>query len=793
MTDTMQPQDKTPGSHRTPLGSTRWSLWKDVALRSAGFPAARAEELRDPELAQAADRAAQSPEQYAKVYAEAAERLKRTTRRVAADLRFREAVAWQNPDLIANCLDKAARGEPRNVRGRNHELAITSYLQRYALKNDTVGFFGPVGWATADPSVPSFGARPGPDLLRRRTTYFEVWAIDELARAIAAQEGVLPWLTPRPEPACTLAGQLLHLPLRRPARLSAPAARLFALCDGTRTVQAVAALAADPGDGSTPCFPDEQAALTALLRLRDHKALRVDLQGPMEAWPERSLRRRLEAIGEPAIRARAIAPLDELVAARDAVDAAAGNAKEVLAATQRLGEVFSRHTGVAATRAHGRTYAGRTLVYQDTVRDVEIQLGRQVLDAMAQPLGLVLDSARWLTGTVAQRYHARFLEHFARECARAKAKSVPLSRLMLVATPDLLTPSSRVLPALVSEVVTDFQRRWQELLQVPANVRRHRLGVEGPAASASRLFPFIAPAWSNATQHSPDLMIAAAGPEALSRGDFQLVLGEIHLAVNTLESRLFVEQHDAPERLVAAATDDQGGRRIYSVPRKSSPYVTSRVSPPTALLSSGFQYWSSGEEAVDCPVKPLPVVDLEVHLSQGRLMVRSRASGREFDFVEMIGEILSATVANAFKPFPGAAHQPRVTLDRLVLCRESWTFDPEETGWAFIKDESARFAAARAWTARHGIPERAFYKVPVEDKPTAVDFTSIPLVNIFAKAVRRTHEAQAGTLSVSEMLPDTGGLWLEDADGERYTAELRCVAVDRPAPSTPVHPSEAPC
>ena len=76
-----------------------------------------------------------------------------------------------------------------------------------------------------------------------------------------------------------------------------------------------------------------------------------------------------------------------------------------------------------------------------------------------------------------------------------------------------------------------------------------------------------------------------------------------------------------------------------------------------------------------------------------------------------------------------------------------------------------------------GLPERGFVRVPVERKPMAVDFRSLPLVNLLAKSVRRTAEAGPGAVTVSEMLPDLDRLWLRDAGGRRYTAELRLVAV----------------
>ena len=61
---------------------------------------------------------------------------------------------------------------------------------------------------------------PGEQLLARRTTYFEVWAIDKVAAAIARQGRVLGWLRPRRTRSVFLAGDVLHRPHRPPVVLT---------------------------------------------------------------------------------------------------------------------------------------------------------------------------------------------------------------------------------------------------------------------------------------------------------------------------------------------------------------------------------------------------------------------------------------------------------------------------------------------------------------------------------------------------------------------------------------------
>ena len=162
----------------------------------------------------------------------------------------------------------------------------------------------------------------------------------------------------------------------------------------------------------------------------------------------------------------------------------------------------------------------------------------------------------------------------------------------------------------------------------------------------------------------------------------------------------------------------------------------------------------------------------------GNLVVQVMPSGAELDFFEVIADIMVNVVVNAFQPVAPAAHRPRVMIDRFVLSREQWTFQVADSGWAFAKDERERYYLARRWRQDHQLPERVFYRVPVELKPTAADFRSIVLVNLFAKHIRQTEAAGHAEYTVTEMLPDLDQLWLTDREGRRYSSELRIIAYD---------------
>jgi len=762
--------------HLIPLGSGGWAAWRDVVLRGAGFPADTVQALADPALAAAADAAVHDASRhpaYLQEYQSAVDRLSVALQDLAGSPRLREAVTWQNPKLIKQCLDKVAAGEARNRRARAHQMTVANYLQRYSVKNDTIGFTGPVGWARWVEEGPPLAMHLGERFLARRTVYFEVWAIETLAQAVAADPAVRPWLTPRLFAAHRLDGAQLRVPSRAPVALSPSESAVLARVDGVRTVTD---LAAELARSEFAELGDPAALLAELDALSARALVRLDLMVEAAAWPERALLARLEQIPHPDVRQRAVGVVQSLIAARDRVSAAAGDDVALEAALAELADCFQALTGIAGERRPGETYAGRALIYEDTVRDARVVFGPAIREQLAQPLGLVLDSARWLVAEIGQEYERVLLGLYERRAGQLGDSAVPLAAVLSLATAQLYH-SPRRLPAPVRRVVAEFQRRWAAVLEVPPDAHDVRLRSADLAERAAEQFPPRELPWATAIHHSPDLMLAAADLNAIERGEHLFVLGELHLAFNTMESRVFVEQHDDPATLLANAESDLGDRRIYAIAPMES--VNSRTTPPSALLSPRYTYWTMYPEAATPPAPIIPAADLFVHREGDRLLVRSRAGDFQAPLITMLAEHLSGVAVNAFKPVARGVRGPRIMIDRLVITRQSWTFPAAEVAWAADLSEAARFLGARRWWLRHGLPVRAFYTVPVEDKPTFVDFSSLAYVNILAKAIRKSVIEENGSVTLTEMLPDQSQLWLRDRDGNRYTSEFRTISVDR--------------
>jgi hypothetical protein len=328
--------------------------------------------------------------------------------------------------------------------------------------------------------------------------------------------------------------------------------------------------------------------------------------------------------------------------------------------------------------------------------------------------------------------------------------------------------------------VAELQRKWWKVLAVPPGVSRHEVAVDDIAAAVAAAFASSQPEWSAGLVHSPDVMIAASSAAAVNEGRYTLVLGELHVAFNTIEARALVEQSPDKQRLLAMAEAVAGRHRVVTVAPRAWGAVTARTSPPSALVSPADLYWAPGtDDTSHLPADPIPVAALEVHRVDGHLVVRCRTDGRVLPLGEVIGDYLSVAAMSTFRMLRPARHSPRISIGRLVVARETWRLPLRKCAWAFQLDERRRYLQMREWLARHRIPQRAFYSVAVEIKPILVDFTSISSVNVLASTVRRAARADPdGDISVSEMYPDLTDTWLVDAAGETYTSELRMVAVE---------------
>ncbi|HEX9031855.1 MAG TPA: lantibiotic dehydratase, partial [Streptosporangiaceae bacterium] len=466
--------------------------------------------------------------------------------------------------------------------------------------------------------------------------------------------------------------------------------------------------------------------------------------------------------------------IDELTAARNELAGAAGDAERVAEAMASLEATFTRLAGVPPTRRAGELYAGRTLAYEECLRGDTMRLGQDALDGIRAALELILDSSRWFTTACGELYARHFDEAYRQRAAVLRTDAVPFADIWMIVNEALFGQP----PRLIEPAVRALRERWSAILELPPGARRVQLRSADLREAVTSQFPARPLPWPTAVHHSPDLMIA--GADAAAGGRLTWVLGEVHPSLVTTRYATWLAFHDAPDSLRAAMRRDLGGPAVWIAETAEAGGPTSRLSNVLSCdgdLRLVFAHDSCGYD----PAASLSVGECDVVGSPAGLRLRRRDGTFERGLLEVVGDLTSAGIAQSFGLLPPGAHTPRVTIDDLVVSRETWTLAATDPAFADTADESNRYLQARAWSARHGLPRHVFLRFTGERKPIYADLTSLASIDLISRSLRRSRRnAGAGaTVTVAEMLPAPEQAWLTDAQGQRYTAELRMVAVDQ--------------
>jgi acyl carrier protein len=819
----------TPSAHLLPLPGGRWRIWKHSVLRGAGFPVSLVQVLAAGRSAQAADlyldtrrivveerrrwlkelglalktaapnertrlRAVRRRVMQSRLRPEDAEGTGRalasalraraaafrnlidafrqdsdnTTgrlRTIADDRRFREAALWQNRGALAQACAKLDSATASAGDRRNAATFIAMLLQRFAAKNDSLGFFGPVGWATLAEAPFSIDLRPGRDLLAAREVYFEGWAIDALARRLAQLPGIRPWCAPRVKAGVWLTPEFVYRPVESPLALSPQEHAVIALCDGIRTARQIAALV----QATTPYTAHSPDDVYRILdRLASQGLVVWTLEVAAQRYPERELALRISRIDDPELRSQCEDALATLTEARQAIADAAGDVERLERSLADLDAKFVAITGESPTRRAGAMYAGRALVFEDCRRDCDAVLGGPFLERLGPPLSIVLDAVRWVSVELRRGFTAHLKERHAELQRKLRTNTVDAHLFVT----HVGASAREALAPLSAAVKAAFQSRWRDVLDASDVPPGHSLvrSTNDLRARAAHAFAVDGPSnWAG--YFTPDIMVASPSLAAFQRGEFQCVLGEVH-SNNTLLWSALTAQHPDPAALLEALAADTHDRTIVVMQVPNARWL-SRLSP--LALRSFWRYEYGDDPPSASPVRSLPAGRLLVREDGKRLVVTARDGVTTFDAYELFAVTMSYEADRiASEMLPPSAHTPRITIDQLIVHREQWRFTPSQMPFLAETEPAAQFAHFRGWARSHQLPRYFFFKSPGETKPCYVDQHSPLFVEAFSKLMRRLRPD--ATVRVVEMCPSIDEAWLVDGSGAVYTSEIRIAA-----------------
>jgi hypothetical protein len=674
--------------------------------------------------------------------------------RTVSGVRFREAV-WTSSRSFSESLERyVAKGyaRDRTTKERQTERTCLSFLQRFAAKNDMISFFGPTVWGRFASGAGSLAYVPRPgDVTSKRLASAEYWGMSDLARRISNDPDVRRVLVPRLHPSCRIEGAVLHHPIGKRTELSRRQLGVLRLVDGRRTHRAIA-----------------EAAGGDLDRLIEQGILSCELSVPtVLPNPERLLLERVEALpDECASKAAWVEHLRRIAAVIERYRDAPWEERRSLA--KELDERFASLTGAEPTRAHGKTYAARTLIYEDRTRNVEgLVIGGALLEEI-DALGPLYEIARWIAQDLALRYEG----HFIRVSKNLGGPPFDFLELASVATGEEST-------GLEDGVARTLEDAWRRVLgdRIEGDPVEVFVTKEDAHRVLELLGPREGPALVGSDFHSPDILIGSSGVEAVDRGDFILVLGELHKSSSMVTKPSSWPLCPVKDEVVAFIAG------AFEAP------VLDFSDPPNAHLRSNrswpdvapfHEIITRAHTSRFPPERVVRVADLVVVEAEGHLFVETR-DGRtrtwlpSVMFYDLYERHQKRIVIDPL-PSIGGVRRPRYWFGRRTVAqRAKWVLPAAELPEVPERSSTAEvFTCVRRFVMKHGIPDLVFAKVPSEPKPVMIDFRSVLHAELFRKLI-----GDAPYVSLTEMLPRPDQIWLADAEGRRYVCELRATAIAR--------------
>lgn len=717
------------------LGS--WRLWPDALIRSAGFSIEHAvDALTGFGLPLSTSGTASQDLDWAEHMADASRRLN-----VALNgPMVRAALTWINQDAWTTGLSQLSRTDVtiRNSRRRSRERLAVNYIQRLSLKNDSVGFYGPMAWAHLDPALSTSKIVASEALIDASSVHFEAWAVEELGRAIPLTLGIDDADAPRRSPMVHLSSQVVMD--WSDFELSSVCAELVRRADGLLSRAALLA-------SVTSSVISYDTAVGAL----DECLERGWITGGVSLSPSVHSESQLQQIFSTHPRGPELTQvLQPFLDLRDQLGREPTNFNAVGSLMNKLRTSFTEITGNDARHSAGQMYAGRELVCLEARRGLNATFGRDALEAIG-PLSSLLDAVKWLLAEIADQ-----IDPVLQDLAGRSRNALEFWLLSLQEVAPLIDD-------ITARAVDEFQQR------LGAALRHANSNPDEFNRLVQQRFPRRVLRWPEAQWVSPDVLLTR-GPEG-----WGAVLGEIHPVSNTLDYQCVASILPDPNRLADLLDATTPKPRLLVVPRRASSGAgfTARTLPAARRPNERQLVLTQNHVAFDGE-RSIHGVDCPIRYAEGRYHIE--VGDQEHELISLLSDWMRHVLLDHFDLSAPGSH-PRMEVGPLTVVRQKWFIPAAElSSFTTVPEERQAFDGFRRLTHDRGMPPLIYVKLPNETKPLPVLVESPGSVLAFRHNLRQAMKKRdfVGITAV-EGLPTAPQTWLQVAN-EKYCSEHRFVA-----------------
>lgn len=727
-----------------------WFLLPDFFIRSAGFPLSYLDDLRCDETMHGI-----AADLDQKILSTVFEQEQRKALEALLVLLQREdisqAIFVSSPDAWRNALRKARKALAEGRSDANSRRAIrvaTTYLLRFAAKNETTSFFGPMNYGRVrrdksgmlDYAETKGGQDAGKvtPLITARRVFLAYWALRTLAARINEDPEIAQNLPLRVHPLVVRADGMVGIRGGGMIRESAGLAALIRKVDGTSTLSDIGTHLG----GKSPVLLERLLESELLSRGLQVSSTQLDaLDG---------LKTQLTRLTPSERRDHWLAVLQEwLEWCEQMAGAHPENARELIAIGEKR---FVEQTDEAARRGAGDLYEDRAIFYEETRGalkkfDICDSLHKELMDRMAPALSIAAAQGNheWV---MLQAVARATLDRLAPDTGRMDFLAF-VDEMRDTPLPHLSEGHSNC--AVVDQLATrvaDAMQAGTTQVHIPAGQ------LDLPTAQGH-------------TYALADLFIDAPSPDHIARNEFQVLLRKLHHAL------------PIPGWL-STMHPDRGAMTAAMQAFLQKPGFNQLIALQVQRRNKGF-YAFPGRRAVYSE----PVLEDNIDtVSAARLEVRADGERGVAMFEQDSNVPLSLYLTLAdhqrFAPFAAltppwmtmpsislGAFTPRISVGGATIQRAVWTFDAKTVLGICSQTGLARMRSIHMWRKQHQLPERVFASTQHDSKPVFVDLFNETSLEILAAMARGTE-----VLTIKEMFPDRDGLFLHHRIGG-CTSEIR--------------------
>jgi hypothetical protein len=646
----------------------------------------------------------------------------------------------------------------RNSRIGERERHLLLYLQRIAAKNDGFSEFGPISWGRVGSGVAAINLEPKAGIAAREV-FLERWTAHAIAAAMNTDPEIFTELCPRLHPNGRIADrEFIVTESGERMRLGDEQVELIKRCDGVTPVHALGA----------------DAAVRALVA---KKVLRCEIEVPaMEPHAFAVLRDDVTRWRDGNARAKWLSILQPIAELQQRF----GDTTEVRDREQILQDARERLQELGATRKPGERflYAATNPIGEECFRECGFSVSEKLIDEV------MVDAAPWIDlwrdsyAFVASRVAAglrRVLETMSIQNGAA-----PLPTFLRACEAAKLPLTGPGLVALSHMAFQEVKAAFREMIKAHSGQAEYELTADDCHFVRQK---FEYPKFDEYTYPSADLQISARSTEAVTAGDYQWILAELHPPVALLHHGGYWSCPDK-ESLNQAFAQTIGGKPNFHF----GFFAADFTSHTTVRLFDALPDFSNfvAPQRGNPKWRTVAPGEAEVYVdgTSGDVCVRKIGSH------EHLGSFARAwLIPLGFHPFQFSMepHMPRLRCGRVIVQRRSWTVAHEELGPGNYTGVSRDLVLAMEQLRAKKDWPRYVYIRPTEQalrrsgaegrdkdtKPVFVDLESYLFLEIFHRWL-----VKAGQLEVTEMLPDPDHLLWPESDGRR-TFELRTMIVPR--------------